>query len=224
MENLGIMERIEGKLDVVIDLLKAKGATVDAVAETLGTLDPEPKADKKPKGGANSAKPAPKGTAVDNGDPEIATRNRWIMLTDGTIGAYIKGDQLPPVADRVKNVTKGEYQKWFDSQLADQETEDVGALDDGTFGGTEFDDEFANEAPVNENPELLPFDIFKTVVKLYGSGKNAAKGRALMVKHSMAQLPNIGQYEEDIEGRNAIIEELQAWPLYQKALDRAKSV
>lgn len=152
-------------------------------------------------------------TAVDDESPEIATRNRWIELTDGTMVAIKKGEELPPAEERSKNVKKEEFEAWEQAQLSgDADNEDPFADEGDDFGDDGFDDE------PKEESNIIDFETFKQIVKLYGYN-NKERGKALMQKHSQDNSPKIGQYEEDEEGRAAIDAELrEKWSNYNKAI------
>lgn len=159
-------------------------------------------------------------TAVDGDGPEIATRNRWIELVDGTMVAVKIGEELPPLEQRGRNVKKKEYQEWEQAQLAasDSNEDDSFGDDDNDNDNGEFDDDFGDAGWTTSDVKAIDFATFKQVVKLF-AGKNAERGKKLMAKHSKDGSPSIGQYEVDIEGRAAVDAELkEKWSNYDKAI------
>lgn len=164
---------------------------------------------------ATEAKNAPveKEAVSNSGEPEIATRNRWIELTDGTMVAIKKGEALPPAEERSKNVKKEEFEAWEQAQLSGEGDDEDPFADEGDdFGDDGFD------VDPKEESNVIDFKTFKGIVKLYGYN-NKERGKALMQKHSQDGSTMIGQYEDDEEGRAAIDAELrEKWSNYDKAI------
>lgn len=151
-------------------------------------------------------------TAVDDDEPEIATRNRWLELVDGTMVYVEKGEELPPESERGRNVTKKEYQAWEQGQLSgEDDSEDA-------FDDEEEDDFGEDESWTTSDVKVIDYETFKQVVRLFGI-KNQDRAKALMKKHSKSGSHNIGQYEADVDGRAAIDAELkEGWKNYDKAI------
>lgn len=153
-------------------------------------------------------------TAVDDESPEIATRNRWIELTDGSMVAVKKGEELPPAEDRAKNVKKEEFEAWEQAQISGDGVADSFG-DDSTDDFSDDDDDFVDDDSEDSNDGVIDFETFKGIVKLVG----AERGKALMKKHSKTGSATIAQYETDAKGRAAIDAELQEkWSNYDKAI------
>lgn len=154
-------------------------------------------------------------TAVDSDEPEIATRNRWIELVDGTMIEVRKGEELPPEDQRARNVQKKEYQAWEQAQLSGESNEKE--KEDEGFDDDDFDD-FEDDKNEESEDDVIDFKTFKQLVKLFG-GKNPDRAKNLMKRHSQNESSKIGQFEEDVEGRAAVVEELkEKWKNYDKAI------
>lgn len=150
-------------------------------------------------------------TAVDSDEPEIATRNRWIELVDGTMIEVKKGEELPAEDERARNVQKKEYQAWEQAQLSGESDEKEEGFDDD-------DDDFGDDTWTTSDVKVIDFKTFKQLVKLFG-GKNPDRAKNLMKRHSQNESSKIGQFEEDVEGRAAVVEELkEKWKNYDKAI------
>lgn len=213
---MGLLEEMNEKLDTILGALNG-----DKILEK-STLTQ----------GQVTGKPAPKPTTA-NGEPEIASRNRWLLLTDGTMVAIEKGQEMPPVELRVKNVKKVEFDEWEASALGTganpiptEPTEIVKTAEDFAqdteFSTDEFD-EFAPEQSAATASAILsiPFEQFKQIVMLYGSEGRAELGRELMAKHSTTGATSIAQYEHDQNGRGAILRDLRDnWERFDEALSR----
>lgn len=161
--------------------------------------------------------PVEKEAVSNSSEPEIATRNRWLELTDGTMVAIKKGEELPPAEERSKNVKKEEFEAWEQAQLSGDADDEDPFADEGDEGDDFGDDGFDDEP--KEESNVIDFETFKQIVKLFGSGGNAERGKTLMKKHSQTGAAAIGQYEDDEEGRAAIDAELrEKWSNYEKAI------
>lgn len=156
-----------------------------------------------------SNEPETAATAVDDNEPEIATRNRWIELVDGTMIEVKKGDELPPEDQRERNVKKKEFDAWEQAQLS-------GGTDEKDPFDDDEDDDFEDDK--NETDDVIDFETFKQVVKLFGD-KDVDRAKNLLKSHSKNKSAKIGQFEEDIEGRAAVDAVLkEKWKNYDKAI------
>lgn len=145
----------------------------------------------------------------DTDEPIIAGKNTWLLMADDSVYFVAKGDEMPDESDIEKRITKKEY----DAAMAEQSK---GFANDDEGESFEDDDEFGDEDP--EDDDVISFEHFKNIFKLFGSNGNGARAKSVLSKCSSTGSDKLSAMAEDPEGRTKAIEMLKTkWKAYDKA-------